>query len=164
MVLSVLGDSKNALRVKVPYNEAVIKALRVIPGRRWSAEEKVWLIPDTRFHCKKLLSVLYDTGLFNCQPDREDDNLKLEDLYCSFHEAARAGHINTFLTHLATDKRVSPSTQNQALSALLFLYRYVLEKEIDDIGPIIKAQKPKRLPVVLSKDEVRQVITKLSGD
>jgi len=50
------------------------------------------------------------------------------------------------------------------LSAVLFLYRYVLEKEIDDLGPIIRAQKPKRLPVVLSKDEVRKVISQLSGD
>lgn len=58
--------------------------------------------------------------------------------------------INAFLTHLATKEKVSASTQNQALSALLFLYRHVLGREMDDLGEIICARKPKRLPVVMT--------------
>lgn len=63
--------------------------------------------------------------------------------------------INAFLTHLAVKEKVSASTQNQALSALLFLYRHVLGREIGDLGKVIRARKPKRLPVVMTRDEVR---------
>ena len=72
--------------------------------------------------------------------------------------------INTFLTHLAVKERVSSSTQNQALSALLFLYRHVLNREIGELRDVIRARKPKRLPVVLTKDEVKTVIGNLKGD
>jgi integron integrase len=72
--------------------------------------------------------------------------------------------INRFLSHLAIKKRVSASTQNQALSALLFLYRHVLHKEIGPLENLVRARKPKRLPVVLGKDEVRAVIDELHGE
>ena len=71
--------------------------------------------------------------------------------------------IEAFLTHLAVNERVAASTQNQALSALLFLYREVLQQDLD--GPInaIRAKRPKRLPTVLTKEEVHRVIGYLSG-
>lgn len=72
--------------------------------------------------------------------------------------------INAFLTHLAVKERVSASTQNQALSALLFLYRYVLGRQIGDLGHVIRARKPTRLPVVMTRDEVKAVLENLSGD
>ncbi|MFC1651381.1 integron integrase [Candidatus Latescibacterota bacterium] len=72
--------------------------------------------------------------------------------------------INAFLTHLAVKEKVSSSTQNQALSALLFLYRHVLNREIGELRDVIRARKPKRLPVVLTKDEVKTVIVNLKGD
>jgi integron integrase len=72
--------------------------------------------------------------------------------------------INTFLTHLAVQEKVSASTQNQALSALLFLYRHVLGREIGDLGDIIRARKPKRLPVVMTREEVRAILGNLEGD
>jgi integron integrase len=72
--------------------------------------------------------------------------------------------INAFLTHLATKEKVSASTQNQALSALLFLYRHVLGREVGDLGEIIRARKPKRLPVVMTRGEVKAVLTNLTGD
>ncbi|MCK5557188.1 MAG: integron integrase, partial [Candidatus Hydrogenedentes bacterium] len=72
--------------------------------------------------------------------------------------------INAFLTHLAVKEHVSTSTQNQALSALLFLYRHVLDREIGDLGNVIRARRPKRLPVVMTREEVRAVIGQLSGD
>jgi site-specific recombinase XerD len=62
--------------------------------------------------------------------------------------------INAFLSHLATVKKVSASTQNQALSALLFLYRHVIGREIGDLGEVIRAKRPKRLPVVMTQDAV----------
>jgi integron integrase len=72
--------------------------------------------------------------------------------------------INQFVTHLAVDERVSASTQTQALSALLFLYRYVYGYDLGDLGRIVRAQKTRRLPVVLTRDEVRAVLGRLSGD
>ncbi len=71
--------------------------------------------------------------------------------------------INVFLTHLAVEEKVSASTQNQALSALLFLYCHVIERHVGDLGEVIRARKPRRLPVVMSKDEVRAVLSHLSG-
>jgi len=70
--------------------------------------------------------------------------------------------VEAFLTHLAVDLNVAASTQNQALCALLFLYREVLKK---DLGPVdsIRAKKPKRLPTVLSREEARKVIGCMSG-
>jgi Phage integrase, N-terminal SAM-like domain len=71
-------------------------------------------------------------------------------------------HVEEFLTHLAVREHVSISTQNQALMALLFLYQQVLSVEL----PLIKAtrsQRPRRLPVVLSKGEVRRVLAAVDG-
>ena len=72
-----------------------------------------------------------------------------------------AEEVNAFLSHLAVDRTVSASTQNQALAALLFLYRHVLEEPLPWIDDIVRAQRPERLPVVLTIDEVRQVIAEV---
>lgn len=71
--------------------------------------------------------------------------------------------INAFLTHLAVEDRVSASTQNQALAALLFLYRNVIGREIGRLQ-VVHARAPKRLPVVLTRTEVRAVLGQLHGD
>ena len=71
--------------------------------------------------------------------------------------------VNQFLTHLAVKEKVSASTQNQALSALLFLYRYVLVQQLGQLGEVIRARKSKALPVVLTRDEVKAVLNRLSG-
>jgi len=72
--------------------------------------------------------------------------------------------INRFLTRLAVEERVSASTQNQALAALLFLFRNVLGNPSDDIGEVIRAKKPVKLPVVMGKSEVKLVLAELKGD
>jgi len=71
--------------------------------------------------------------------------------------------IEAFLTHLAVEERVAASTQNQALNALLFLYREVLKKDLERPIDALRAKRPKRVPTVLSKEEVRRVIGHLSG-
>jgi integron integrase len=71
--------------------------------------------------------------------------------------------VTTFLTHLALDLKVSASTQNQAMQALLFLYRDVLQKDLPNITDAARATKPRRLPVILTHDEVRRVFTHLGG-
>lgn len=72
--------------------------------------------------------------------------------------------VGTFLTHLAVDRSVAASTQNQALSALLFLYRHLLGRELGEFGSVARARRPQRLPVVLSRDEVRAVLARMQGD
>jgi len=71
--------------------------------------------------------------------------------------------VEAFLSYLATDKHVAASTQNQALSAILFLYKKVLNIEIDWIDNVVRAKRPKYLPVVLSPDELKMLINAMDG-
>lgn len=71
--------------------------------------------------------------------------------------------VNAFLTHLAVDRKVSVSTQTQALNAIVYLYRYVFEKPLGDIGEFKPARVPKKLPVVLSRNEVTRIRNHLHG-
>ncbi len=71
--------------------------------------------------------------------------------------------INQFLTYLAVNQKVAASTQNQALSALLFLYKVILRKEIGWIGNIQRARKPKKIPVVFTREEVKKMMLHLHG-
>lgn len=72
--------------------------------------------------------------------------------------------INSFVTRLAVDENVSASTQNQALAALLFLYRQVLGVEVGDLGELIRAKRPIRIPVVMTPEEVRAVLSVMNGE
>jgi hypothetical protein len=74
-----------------------------------------------------------------------------------------APEVTRFLSSLAVDGGVAASTQNQALSALLFLYRDVLEVDLPWLDGIVRARCPERLPVVLTRDEVRAVLQRLDG-
>ena len=74
-----------------------------------------------------------------------------------------APEITRFLSWLAVDGKVAASTQNQALSALLFLYREVLELDLPWLDGVVRAKRPQRLPVVLTRDEVRAVLQPLKG-
>ncbi|MDY6990322.1 MAG: integron integrase [Thermodesulfobacteriota bacterium] len=71
--------------------------------------------------------------------------------------------VSRFLTYLAARKNVAASTQNQALSAVLFLYRHVLKKELGWINNVERAKKPSRLPVVFARQEVEAVLLNLEG-
>ena len=72
--------------------------------------------------------------------------------------------IRQFITHLVAEKKVSASTQNQALSAILFLYRHVLHIQLDESSLVeCRPEKSKTVPVVLSKEEARAVISNLTG-
>ncbi len=74
-----------------------------------------------------------------------------------------AAEIAAFLTHLAVDKNVAASTQNQALRALLFFYRNVLGRDVILSGDALRAKKPRRLPTVLTKEEVHRVLNPMTG-
>jgi len=88
--------------------------------------------------------------------------------YIKFHglqhpSALGAAELEAFLTYLAVSRNVAASTQNQALSAILFLYREVLGIELPWLKDVTRAKKPTRLPVVLTPEEVQQVLAALEG-
>ena len=88
--------------------------------------------------------------------------------YIRFHKLQHPNqlddtHVAEFLTHLAVNRNVAANTQNQALSAILFLYRHVLRKPLGPITNAVRAKKPQKLPVVLHRDEVRLVLNELTG-
>jgi integron integrase len=77
--------------------------------------------------------------------------------------AMGAEEVNGFLSSLAVDGNVAAATQAQALSAILFLYRHVLEDRLPWLDDIVRARKPRKLPVVLTRDEVRSILGLLDG-
>lgn len=103
-------------------------------------------------------------------------SIRTERVYCEwvkrfirFHryrhpQEMGAAEIEAFLTDLAVRRNVSASTQNQALAALLFLYKEVLDLDLPFLADIVRAKKPQRLPVVLATDEVRSVLARLDGE
>jgi integrase len=88
--------------------------------------------------------------------------------YILFHnkrhpKAMREREVGEFLNHLAVRDKVSSSTHNQALSALVFLYGEVLGLQLGTIDKLERPKRPKRLPVVLTRDEVRRVLAHMDG-
>src|SRR5690606_30922972 len=103
-------------------------------------------------------------------------SIRTERVYCEwvrrfirFHQYRHpvdmgATELEAFLSDLAVRGNVSASTQNQALAALLFLYKKVLQVDLPWLGEVVRAKKPARLPVVLSVDEVQRLLNQLNGD
>jgi integron integrase len=88
--------------------------------------------------------------------------------YIFFHNLRHPADLGTeevqaYLSFLAVRRQVSASTQNQAFAALLFLYRQVIGKEVGPLGDVARAKRPRRLPVVLTSEEVEQVLAHLDG-
>jgi len=71
--------------------------------------------------------------------------------------------VESFLTHLAVERHVSASSQNQAFSALLFLYRVVLERDFGWLDNVVRAKRPQRIPVVFTHDETKAILARLNG-
>ena len=212
MTITISGNEKGQLSVTIPYDKAMITAIKKVSGYRWDPERKAWIFPDTQGHADLVLKILYATGLFSApivdataklgpndlfiEPYREalvDTQAPFVQRYLAaltarhysgrtkesyekwLHrflkstgnrspKALSSADINTFLSHLAVDEDVSASTQNQALAAILFFFRNVLNIPTDNIGEVIRAKKPKRLPVVMSRQEVRAVLSELKGE
>jgi len=117
---------------------------------------------------KKLLDQMRDTiRLKHYSYRTEESYLDWVRRFILFHNKRHpndmgAPEIRAFLVYLATQRKVAASTQNQALSAILFLYREVLHREIEPIL-LSSAKRPERLPTVLTREEVLRVIAQLSG-
>jgi integron integrase len=106
--------------------------------------------------------------LRHCSPRTEEAYVHWVKRFIFFHgkrhPATMGGpEITAFLNHLASEVGVAAATQNQALNAVVFLYRRVLSGEVPELGELVRARKPRRLPVVLAPDEVRAVLDRLRG-
>ena len=86
-------------------------------------------------------------------------------LYHNKTHPAKLGshHINQYLTYLAVKKNVAASTQNQALNAIVFMYKHLLRQNVNQIGDYVRAKRSQKIPVVLSKDETQLLFKHLSG-
>ena len=71
--------------------------------------------------------------------------------------------VTAFLSWLATEGHVAASTQNQALSALVFLYSEVLDLQLEWLSGLVRARRPQRLPLVLTRDEIQALLSELRG-
>lgn len=88
--------------------------------------------------------------------------------YIHFHHKQHpadmdARHISSFLTYLAVQRKVASSTQNQALCALVFLYRHVIKKQLDQFDELVYAKRPAKLPVVFTPAEIKSILLHLEG-
>lgn len=117
---------------------------------------------------KKLLDQLSDTlRSMHYSYRTEEAYIDWVRRYILFHhkrhpETMGSDEIRAFLAHLATERNVAASTQNQALSAVLFLYREVLHKDIDPVL-VTHAKRPERLPTVLTREEILRIFSELTG-
>jgi site-specific recombinase XerD len=106
--------------------------------------------------------------LRHLSPRTEDAYVQWMQRYYEFHRrqhpaALGASHVTAFLNHLAVGRGVTASTQNQALAALVFLYREVLGRDLPWLAGIVRAKAPARLPVVLGRNEVQALLAALTG-
>ena len=181
------------LIVCFPYSREGVEKIKTVPGRRWHPVEKYWSIPDTEEVLAEMRTLFAGEPLifppepapWPAPPKELLDSIRraararhlsprTEEAYMGWArrfiqrtgpKIAQFGEeeIGRFLSSLAQDGHVSASTQNQALHALLFLYQEVLGKEIRRIEGVVRAKEPVRIPVVLSRDEVRAVLGLMSG-
>lgn len=98
----------------------------------------------------------------------EEAYLKWIKRYIFYHQKRHPNEmaeneIREFLTHLAVEKNVAASTQNQALNAILFLYKEVLQKDLKEISGVVWAKRPPKLPVVFTREEVNRLLENLQG-
>ena len=136
-----------------------------VSGRAWYVSEGAGLVPRK----PRLLDTVRDAlRLRHYSRRTERAYLGWIRRYIVFHAKRHpaemgAAEVSRFLSSLAVEGRVSASTQNQALAALLFLYGPVLGVELPWLDELVRAVRPERLPVVLSRDEVRAVLLVLRG-
>jgi integron integrase len=117
---------------------------------------------------KLLHSLRANLRLRHFSPRTEEAYLSWVRRFVRFHGLRHPRELGerevvSFLTHLTVDRGVAASTQGQALAALLFLYRDVLARPLEGLGPIARGRAPVRLPVVLTRQEVQRVLAGLEG-
>jgi integron integrase len=188
--ISVRTGEDGRLIIVFPYSPERLAKIKTLPGRRWHLPEKYWSIPQHEDTASRLQALFTgDQVEFNLPPAGLSNALlgkihaairarhfspRTEEAYVGWIrrflaqsgpdvEALGEAAIGRFLSTLATDAHVSASTQNQALHAILFLYEKVLGRKIERLQDVIRAKRAIRVPVVLARQEVLAVLSRMSG-
>ena len=206
MHIKISLNEKNNIAVSCDvYDKRVVAAMGRVPSRCWDTERRLWLVPDTRLDSQRLLSALYESGLFSVSdsesrkeafPNSNDPEKHLEDLLEKNRILLKANHysqrtvkayqywarlfleynrsknpsslneedINGFLSNLALKSKISSSTQNQAKAAILYFEKNVMYHPVSGLSSVITAKKSKKLPVVLSREELTLLFNDLNDD
>jgi integron integrase len=178
------------IHVRVPWSRERLTAIKSFPDRRWLPVEKLWSLADAPDLLTRLRAAFpsdeIDAPSASMTAEPPPDPLRRArevmrarhmsphtvDSYLGWARRFRArfpsdspseADVSRFLTDLVIEAKVSASTQNQAFNALLFYFKHGLGREAGTISGVIRSQKPIRLPVVLSKDEVRRVLAVMTG-
>lgn len=188
----VLPGKPGRVHVRVPYSPENLARIKTFSGRLWLSPDKLWSLPDAPDLLDRLkaafpdalvevlsteaLELSTDQGLRRRVADAiraRHFSPRTEEAYIGWIirfqswskepiESLKEPDIARFLTSLA-QANVSASTQNQAFNALLFLFKQVLGQDLGLISGVVRAKASQRLPVVLSKDEVRNVLGVMKG-
>ena len=188
-VIKPFDDSYFSVSFPEGYTKTMLDAVRNVKERKWDNSRKLWLIPAKQERVDELLLNLYKTGIFNEHDEinqcKNKDIEELSDILKAKHysentvkcyakwvsdflgiykdcEKLGQDEINDFLKTLSK-KNVSASTQNQALSAIIFYFKFVKHTKIEELNCVIRAKKQKRIPVVFSRSEVSKIISHLEG-
>lgn len=171
------------LSVRFPFSADLLAKIKSVPGRRWHPEEKVWSVPDEPGLAARLSGTPTDApapisgGILertraairarHFSPRTEEAYLHWTHRFMESapHDPAAWNEdaLGKFLSDLASKRHVSASTQNQALNALLFVFKEVLRLEPGRLDAVVRAKRPVRVPVVLSRQEVRLLLSRMHG-
>ena len=186
MTSIVVRPENGRLLVLFAYSPERVAKIKTVPGRIWHQEDKRWSVPDEPDMRARLDALFAEESL---PPAAAQDSpleglrqamrarhlsLRSEETYSGWArrflkqagaplESLDESAVGRFLTSLAVDNHVSASTQNQALCALLFLFEHVAGRKLSLIEGVVRAKRTEHLPVVLSKEEVRQVLGHIHG-
>lgn len=174
--MAIEEGPEGRLIVRFAYSPERVRRIRAVPGRRWHPEGPYWSVPASE-------RAAAEAALREEEPDplalrvraavsARHYSKRTEETYlgwilrfrdrCDLSTAGEA-EVGAFLTELAVKRRVSAATQNQALCALLFLFKEVLGRELSMVSGVVRAKRPQRLPVVLTREEVRRLLSAMSG-
>lgn len=131
------------------------------------------VIAMSRYHLKSsspfITSVIRSFQAVGMQTTTQQTYIRWIREFIAFHDKRHPQTLSEkdvaqFITHIAVDKGLSYSSQNQALCALIHMYKYVIARPLGDLDNLLWAKKPKKLPIVYSKDEISRFLSYLSGD
>ncbi|MDP3542305.1 MAG: integron integrase [Elusimicrobiota bacterium] len=182
----IIRPDGGRLLVLFPYSPERVAKIKTVPGRLWHALEKRWSVPDEPDMRARLERLFAEEPPSPAAPlnapiealrqamRARHLSRRSEEAYVGWSERflKQAGAplesldeaaVSRFLTGLAVNNHVGASTQNQALSALLFLFQHVAGRKLALIEGVVRAKRTERLPVVLSKEEVRRVLGHIRG-
>lgn len=169
-VIRIGPGEAGALVVRLPYSPGDVAKIKTLPGRRHDRDGPANpAVPHPLPGPPGLLDrVRQALRARHCSRRTEQAYAAWIKRFVEFHVGRDPGEIgerevNDFLTHLAVSGRVAAATQNQALAALLFLYDSVLHRPLGRVEGVVRARRPRRVPVVLTRDEVRAVLGGLDG-